>query len=309
MSIKLLFVGDIHYSLSNPASRSDNYHQAIVRKLHEIMELTIANQVSGVFFTGDFFHKKRPSFHEANSFIDIFKSFEVPVYGIFGNHDIFNMDSIAKRAAGSMIASEAIMLLDGAPVVWQDLRLQVSGKSFSIASNEFPHKEVKNLRKIHLTHLDIYLTNPGSHIPHLSHKYLRENLHYDILFNGHVHNDPGAPKKRIGKTMVYNLGSIGRVASNETHQPKVLLLTVTKKAMKEKIIELKSARPANEVFIEKEEATDERNDIVKFAKELIRKGKEKNEEDIKVLLAKLAKKFGGKKAYKKALEYIEKAEA
>ncbi len=89
MTIKLLMVGDVHVSDRAPSTRTEDYTEDILRKLHEVAEIASRRAVDAVVFVGDIFHSKVPkrTSHAlvkrvAQAFIKMDQVLIVP-----GNHD------------------------------------------------------------------------------------------------------------------------------------------------------------------------------------------------------------------------------
>ena len=306
--INLLLCGDLHYTERNPVSRKDDYTQALYNKIVEIGELAIKHQADGIVFTGDFFDKKRPTFHETRSLVKLLADLPVKVYGIYGNHDTFNLEGAKRRACGLLEASETVRILDNDPVVFNDDRLILSGSSYQLNKACLPTKSKKGWCRIHITHLDMFLAKPNRPIPYIPVEKFRR-VKCDLLFNGHIHHDAAGPMVELDTGLkIYNLGSIGRPRRDDIGTPSILKVTVAQgKIRHEKIIELEQARPHKEVFIKqvgkkKDNSVDH---ILEYAKSLARKGQEGHRINVKNVLRKLAKKQKSPAALKLALEYLE----
>jgi len=90
---KIVFVGDIHLSHKNPISRVDDYLSAILNKFDFILEYAEKNNCL-VLLAGDVFHTPAQPDFVKELLIPIIQIRNVPIYSIYGNHDLpfYNYD-------------------------------------------------------------------------------------------------------------------------------------------------------------------------------------------------------------------------
>src|SRR3990167_5941283 len=142
--IKILTIGDIHYSDVAPISRNEDYYKHILKKLLECILIAKKLEVDYICPTGDFFHRKSAaSFHEAIMLMSVIKRSKIPFVGIGGNHDYtgYNLNTINNRALGCLVESGLIRLLDFNPIESGGILLM--GNSYSSMYDMDRHGYVK----------------------------------------------------------------------------------------------------------------------------------------------------------------------
>lgn len=142
--VSLILVSDIHINETAPASRIDDYEEAVFDKLNQIKILAAKHKVSAIVQTGDLWHTPAPS---RNSHRIVAKSIRVlSDFGcdfnlIPGNHDLTmgRIDKLEQQPLGVLIESRAVHNLDGNPVDYTDgdLTVRVGGVAYSRTIEEF----------------------------------------------------------------------------------------------------------------------------------------------------------------------------
>lgn len=113
-----LVVNDIHLSDKAPSSCVDTYNDDMFDLLAEVGKLAITLGVIAVILAGDIFHLKTPSRTSHSTvirFIDLLRSWGIPVLIVVGNHDMSHdrADSIDEtQPLGVVFASGAAHRLD-----------------------------------------------------------------------------------------------------------------------------------------------------------------------------------------------------
>jgi len=149
MSDKISFImcGDIHFSDTSPASRIDDYEEAMFDKVRQIKALMIEHDAAAFISTGDVFHHPTPSktsHRLVNRIIREFSGFKFLT--IAGNHDLYHgrLDSLPSQPLGVLFETGTCQDIDVNPfdVKVGDLTVRVAGVAFSRTLDDY-----KNLSK------------------------------------------------------------------------------------------------------------------------------------------------------------------
>lgn len=271
--MRLLFLTDIHARGTNPRARTDNYQEAMKRKLAEVRHLAQEHGCKAVLFGGDLTDTPDVSESVMGDLIRDLLAFPVPIYGVWGNtHDIWGDEpaTLRRTALGVVAAAEAIRLLEpGAPVVLEEdgVRVQVTGQGYHQAmdrrdwrldycvtrgagSPEQLHCRPEDVRwAIHIVHGMLRTEPLMAGIPvNLVDNVIRETA-ADITLSGHDHLGYGVVEQ-YGR-IACNPGALMRLtaAREEITRPvQVALITLTATECRVELIPLKSAAPGDEVL-------------------------------------------------------------
>lgn len=268
--MKFLLVGDVHAADKAPATRIDDYCQAIFDKLHYIIDYGNSNSINTMVIAGDLFHRKIPSHNShylVKSLIDIFSSFKGDIYAVAGNHDISaNLDSLYKQPFSVLLEAKVLKLLTATPVILEDSNIKISlgGKSFETALDKKDAGLLYNLDllepvdfRIGVFHQMILPDGQSFFNDFINFEDLTQ-VNSDLIFDGHYHVgfDPALiTYQRPSGTPLYfcNPGSISRGSADQFNlekKPKVIVLDVSKEeSVKVRWDEIYLPhKPANEVF-------------------------------------------------------------
>ena len=319
--MKLLCIGDIHFTIEHPISRDEQYPKDILKKLAECITLAKKMNCDNILCTGDFFHRKaQASFYEANILMSLFRKSHIPFYGIAGNHDIagYNLKTIASRALGALTTSGHMKLLDTHPI--DDGGLLIAGNSHSRMYDVsrmayFKAEEQEDRYSMVVTHGALILKDEGSfwgqytNMNHL--REIKRPLH-NIIFNGHTHHHQALYKFKDRDCTIFSIGSLARNILKEDvarRRPKVLFLEIKDGDYSYEEIELKSARTFEEAFIIPEEITEDESSIKDFVATLVNESGEFASLDDKDLIKITVKKLGYCQATEdRILTYIDQGE-
>ncbi len=236
--MKIMFIGDIHLQDNAPRSRTDNYFESIILKLDWAF-----SQCDYLICTGDVFNVPRATEECKNVLVRLVKKHNKPLYTIWGNHDIHNMN-MGTRSKTSL-----------------DLLMETG--------------HVIELKEIHFPHLSIYGADLTCTIPKIP-KSRKKPEHYNILVGhcfldieddlnmkssdiekseynyivlGHEHQPK--PEVVAGKTTVYIPGSFVRNTADDFNflrVPRCLLLD-TNKPEALHYVDVPVAKPAEEILV------------------------------------------------------------
>lgn len=271
--MKVLYLTDTHIRGTSPRNRLDDFPQALLAKLREVVELARVKQVAAILHGGDLFDRPDVAPAVALDFVRVLMDAPCPIYGIAGNHDIFgfNPGTVPRTMLGIFDGFRLFRLIKPGEVVWLEepgLRVQVTGQEFHAELDRrnpildycvVPAGQGGSLHErqpqadlaIHLTH-GMLLEKPffeGS--AHTLLDSVMGQTVADVTFGGHFHPGWGKVLEVDGRLFV-NPGSLVRVGyqSADYKRPiQVALLEFSKgQPVRAELIRLKSARPGEEVL-------------------------------------------------------------
>jgi len=254
--MKFLYCQDTHIKGVNPANRSGNYYAEVMLKMREVIDLSKKLKVDKVYHGGDLFGSAKVSDNMVDDLLDMIEDAKIPWQIVWGNHDeIGHNPELSKSTSLAHIfrRSKMVTHLDN-----------IEGKddSYNIRGFDYYHNIEADLKEI-----GIDAINPDAKfkvailhafvtlkpfLPHVMHVMAKDiNTNFDVVLVAHYHKQWGI--KEINGTKFVNIGCIGRADTKEL-----------------KIIDLKSAKPGEDVFdLEKVKIAKEFDkDIENFIKSL-----------------------------------------
>lgn len=269
--MKFLYFTDSHFTAKNPSSRIDNIQDTIKRKLNDIKDIINEERIDVVLHGGDLFHSPDVSNKFCGELATILKSFNVPIYVVPGNHDIFghNMATIDNTKLGLFEKTGVVKLLTrDNPQVFNDngFLIGVEGQEFHIEIDTDISKDYKVYNKsvdfsillIHSMLLDHEFFNG------IKHTQIKDVItDANIVLAGHYH--PGFKTIEQNGTTFINPGSMLRVDSSigsYNYTPSVVVIDSSKNGTTYNVIPLKSAKNAKEVFKKNSNNKDKINDLI-----------------------------------------------
>jgi len=105
--VRFLYFSDPHVNHVGPISRQDDYPTVILNKISKMAKVSAAMACDFVLIGGDIYHQKPQTDLYKTKVIHTFAEFQVPVYTIFGNHDVYhaNPDTVCKSPLGVLLSS------------------------------------------------------------------------------------------------------------------------------------------------------------------------------------------------------------
>lgn len=304
--MKLLVFNDAHLRGSTPRSRTDKYPEALWHKFVQITQIIKDRQIQAVLNGGDLFDSPVPAQSLINEYLQLFLSWDIPIYSVIGSHDKFgyNNDTLPRTALGTLIAADAIQLIDES--IWIGPNTNISGVSHSYDLDDNP----KNYYRAKMD---------NSYMIQLAHGMLVDQPFFgqytlladvkteaDLVIGCHYH--PGFGPIVHGKTTFINIGSLGRTERIvRLYEPGVLYInTDTPGKETWEYIPLQTTRP-DETFIEKEDvqshAADNFDDFMAVLRERAAQFEVGN---IKDVILTLGKELGYQQTViEKAIQYVE----
>ena len=86
--MKLLLTGDWHYTNKTPASRIDDYQQALEDKIKFIFSVALKEKVDRIIQPGDFTDTPFLDYNNYIRLLNLISDGDIPIYTIFGQHDL-----------------------------------------------------------------------------------------------------------------------------------------------------------------------------------------------------------------------------
>lgn len=322
MSLKVLCVGDIHFTVDHPISRDENYPKDILKKIVECIQIAKAKNCDYILCTGDWFHRKsQATFYEANLLMAMFKKSHIPIYGIAGNHDIagYNLKTLNSRALGSLITSGHLRLLDNHQIDKDGVL--VTGTSFNrmydVGRMAYCKAETQEDRyTLTITHGSLILKPDGTFFGQYTNMNDLTKLNQplcNIIFNGHVHHNQGTYLLKDQNCSVFSIGSLSRNILKEdvaNRKPSVLFLDIKEGSFSCEEIELKSARDFKDAFIQrKPEDLKDKSSIEDFIDTLVSESGDMAMLDDKEIIKNTIKRLGySKEIEEKVLTYVDQGD-
>jgi len=241
--MKILVLADSHSKGKNPRNRIDNFHESILLKLEETIDLS--KKCDMVIHLGDVWDTPIISNSIVDDWLDRIEEAGIPWYILPANHDMIGgkwETSSFSVLAHAFRRSKIFRKLES--MEFEDSIINAYLYYFccedDIKENGLKCKKSAKF-KIACTHAFITIKPFHPDVLHVQAKDIKNN--HDLTLCSHFHFDFD---EIIGKTRYLNLNSFGRTSIKEQHQPKVAIVdTVTKEV---RIIPLKSAKKVEEIF-------------------------------------------------------------
>ena len=269
MPNKYLYCQDLHCKGISPIRRLDNYYESWLLKFKEILSIAKKNKADAIIDGGDPLDQPIISTQMVDAILDLIEETNIPYYVLYGSH------AMAGHHRNTSDGSSLTHMLNRCKLLKSDLTIEDKYAIFNLIEHEFGVEEKikeNGLKiegnddkwKICVTHCMI---TPTKFRPEVSHIVASElDTNYDLILTAHWHQPWN---KKIGNTEFLNPGCIGRTEISEANiKPSVVLLDT--KTRSYEIIELKKAKPGNQVFdlSKKDDETERKNDLEDFISSL-----------------------------------------
>ncbi len=248
--MKFLYFADGHGKGRNPVSRLDNYYKSWLLKIEELLSIANEKSCDKIICGGDLFDSPSVSNTIIDDFVDRVEESKIPFLVVPGNHDEIghNWELSKSSALAHMFRRSKVI---------EKLHL-ISGDSFHIEGFEYSHdienelkenglfcsgkmrKDIKGFT-IAVPHAFISIKPFFKEVAHICAKDLK--CDFDLVLCSHFHM---TFDETINGTRFINPNSLGRTSIREQHTPTVLIVDTESKEIEK--IELKSAKPASEIF-------------------------------------------------------------
>lgn len=258
--MKLLFFTDTHIRMSKPRNRLDDFYETTLNKLEEIKNYANENKIDYVLHGGDLFDRPDSAIKPTSEVGKILSSFNMPIYIVAGNHDIFgyNTKTLNRTMLGLLDNFHVLNIIpeDGILLNSDEVSILVLGKDYS--SDIDLNKENYIIKKSNLKYdADIVINIVHGFL--IDRPFLKQVPHVligeitdteaDITLAGHYHT--GFKTQYIDGKFFSNPGSMVRISNSLgeiKRKPKFLELNITKDNIVIKDVYLKSAKDGEEVL-------------------------------------------------------------
>lgn len=239
--MRFLYFTDTHIRGTSPRSRTDDFQETLRNKLNEIVDIAKREQVDFILHGGDLFDRPSLSPAVVREFARIFRQFQVPMYIIAGNHDIYghNPMTVDRTMLGLLDAFGTLILLQEGKRVRLEkdgVVVQLSGQPFhydldkrDVKQDYMVENEIGAHFCIHMVHgmlVDRALPDGVAHT--MIHQVWNDSV--DVLLTGHYH--AGFPVQERNGKYIINPGAIARInnhVSEIKRMPQVVILDISNK--------------------------------------------------------------------------------
>lgn len=258
--MKLLFFTDTHIRASNPRNRIDNFYDSSLKKLEEIRDYANSNKIDYVLHGGDLFDRPDSAIKPTSEAGKILSSFNMPIYIVAGNHDIFgyNLDTLGRTMLGLLDNFGLVKIIpkDGILLEKKDTKVLLLGRDYSsdldLSKNNYivTGKDIKYEADVIINIVHGFLTDKPflKQVPHILLGEILETK-ADITLAGHYH--AGFKTQLIDGKYFSNPGALVRISNSMAEinrRPKFLEINIEGKDISIKDVYLKSAKPGEEVL-------------------------------------------------------------
>lgn len=258
--LKLLFLTDTHIRGTTPKNRKDNLVETLEKKLMEIINIIQEYDIDYVLHGGDLFDRPDISVSIVSNFAAILNKFNVPIYIVSGNHDIYghNPDTINRTMLGLLDALNVVTIVNRDEPIYlskNGIKVQLTGQSYTYNIDDRANLDnymVSNIPKdvdyaIHMVH-GMLLNKPFiKGIPYTLIDDIKETKAH-ITLAGHYHSGFGVVE--IDGRYFVNPGSLVRITNSLSEierTPKVALINLDD-TIEIKLLELKIAEKGNKIL-------------------------------------------------------------
>ncbi len=257
--MKFLFFTDTHIRATNPTSRLDNYIETVEKKFMEVKDIINKNKVDFVLHGGDFFDRPDVPVKVVGKFANILKSFNIPIYMISGNHDIFghNPKTLERSMLGLISSLGVVNIIEkDKPVILakDGVKIQISGCPY-IYDIDSDYKKYYFPEKLENTDYHIFMIHSflleKPFLDTISHTLIDEvvDIDADIVLSGHYHTGFGV--KKIKNKYFINPGSLLRTNSSKLEReriPEVVIIEINNEGINIKEVKLETAKSGEEIL-------------------------------------------------------------
>lgn len=292
---KYIFFTDAHAKGVNSTNRKGDYFADWLIKFEEMLQIAQKEGVEAIIDGGDMLDTAEPSYRIVDSILDLIEQYKIPFYCLYGNHAMRYRSTENSRYTGlahMFKRSQYVHHLSNFSSF--DIALEAFEYSHTIEEDInrdgiFVTDERKegdsNRWKIAVVHAMIMDKPFFKDVSHCVCKDIKTDA--DLILLGHYHH----PFKVVTDTTEFlNVGSFGRNSINEMNiKPSIVLLDSEDRSYK--IIELKTAKPGEEIF--DKEKYNEKKENKKTIEEFLEAMKNTDVQgmDLKDQIKTLGKKF------------------
>ncbi|HSH35071.1 metallophosphoesterase family protein [Schnuerera sp.] len=258
--MKLLFITDTHIRGTTPKNRKDNLPDTLEKKFKEIIKIIKEYNIDYILHGGDLFDRPDISVSIVSNFASILKDFNVPIYIVCGNHDIYghNPNTLNRTMLGLLNALSVVRIIDQNEIIYLNkngIKVQLTGQpyTYNIDNESSRHNYiVDNIPEdvdyaIHMVH-GMLLNKPFlKGIPYTLIDHIKDTKAH-ITLSGHYHSGFGIIE--TNNRYFINPGSLIRVTNSLTEidrMPKAAIIDLNN-TINVELLELKTASKGQEVL-------------------------------------------------------------
>lgn len=262
--MRLLYLTDTHIRGTTPKNRKDNIQETLERKLNEVGQIVKNYSIDYILHGGDLFDRPDVSISIVSNFASILNSYNVPIYIISGNHDVYghNPNTINRTILGLLDALNVVRIIKEKEIIYlskERVKVQLTGQPYTYNIDNEGNKDgyiVKDISpdvdfSIHMVH-GMLLNKPFiKGVPYTLIDDIKDTK-ADITLSGHYHSGFGIIE--VNNKYFVNPGSLVRITNSLREierQPKVVIIEL-KDSINIKLIPLKTAQKGEEVLDRKE---------------------------------------------------------
>jgi exonuclease SbcC len=296
--MRIISATDFHIQEATPQSRLDDYKDAMIDKLLNFKSIIAKSKAKMFIIPGDVFNVPVISKEMFGEVMEIFRSYNIPIYIVPGNHDMigYNINSLKGTMLGLLFKSGIAKPLtrehfldfttkDGTEVhiEGQESMAIMDSPKGNIQLEYGLRNKKKNAVNVLVAHGYIF---DKEHHPFNSRmnkpKYITDKKgekrirpwctlledvpnDADLIIAGHYH-EPIEPLEYNGTTLV-NTGSFGRVEKTKRN-PKFMIIDFMNGSFKLKIFDFKKAADSKTIFDFSKKNNSQNSSLNRFTKKV-----------------------------------------
>jgi exonuclease SbcD len=298
--MRLLYFTDDHKRGTSPEKRKDNFPLTLRHKLDEVVNIAREQEVDYVLHGGDFFDVPSPALSICADFLEVYQRFDVPVFTIPGNHDLFghNIETLQRTMLGFAARLGIVHLVGREPIYLEKkgVRVQLTGQGYHFEMDRRDRKLDYVVEKkdcdyaVHMVHGMLLQRSlfPGAYYTLIEQIWDTEA---DFTLAGHNHL--GFPDTEKDGKYFLNPGALVRLSNHQQEMKRPVQVVVIDLSGSRPVYEkirLKSAAPGEDVLDRSrlEEAAFREQKLASYMAEVKAAGNYQRT-DIRVLLEEIAR--------------------
>lgn len=272
--MKFLYITDTHIRGDNPASRKDNFTESLLEKFKEIGNIIKEKNIDYLLHGGDIFERPDIALSVVNRFVNIIKTYNIPIFLIGGNHDMFGFNpKTLDRTILRLLSTVDLLKLLGEEIIIlkkDGITMQLTGQDYINdidKGNALEFYSPKIIEEgvdysIHMVH-GMLLDRPF--IEGVNYTLIDDikNTKADIILSGHYHT--GFKTQIIDGKYFINPGALSRISSAKAEvnrRPKAVYIEFNKEdGIIVEDIFLKSPKSGKEILDTEKMERERRNKI------------------------------------------------
>jgi len=244
--MRYLYLQDFHIKGKNGCNRLGDYFSDLLLKWDEILQLSKDNNCEALIDGGDFLNTASPSYIILDQIADRIEKSGLVMYSLLGNHSqryahvensqYVGLMHLQKRSKNFRPISKLEM--DNTELIPIEYDYEIENK----LKEEGVTFKSTDKWKVGIVHALVTPKKFFDEVAHLTPEQFKTNG--DLILVAHYHHPY---EIKVGETTFLNIGCTGRNSITEYEiKPSIAILDTEKRSYE--VIELKSAKPGEEVF-------------------------------------------------------------